>query len=80
MRCEWKTENALKFYIGVPVTMNHLRLSKWIKTITTRNQESEMRELPACEIRRFMIAWRYENERESRWEDLQCIRGFRLQN
>ena len=25
--------------------------------------------LPACNIRRFMVVWRYENERESRWED-----------
>ena len=24
---------------------------------------------PACKIRRFMVVWRYENGRESRWED-----------
>lgn len=23
----------------------------------------------ACKIRRFMVVWRYENRRESRWED-----------
>ena len=28
-----------------------------------------MRLLPACKIRRFMVVWRYENRRESRWED-----------
>jgi hypothetical protein len=32
-------------------------------------RDSKMRWLPGCKIRRFMVVWRYENGRESRWED-----------
>ena len=37
--------------------------------VKKNGRESEMRWLPACKIRRFMVVWRYENRRESRWED-----------
>ena len=49
------------------------RYSRCKKAITETGRDSEMRDamrlLPACKIRRFMVVWRYENERESRWED-----------
>ncbi len=49
--------------------MLKMRYGRCEKTITARSRDSEIRWLPACKIRRFMIVWRYENERESRWED-----------
>ena len=45
------------------------RYSRCKKAIKETGRESEMRWLPACKIRRFMVVWRYENRRESRWED-----------
>jgi hypothetical protein len=46
-----------------------MRYSRCEKAITETGRDSEMRWLPACKIRRFMVVWRYENRRESRWED-----------
>ena len=48
-----------------------MRYERCEKTIEERSWDSERYWLPACKIRRFMVVWRYENERESRWEDWQ---------
>jgi hypothetical protein len=46
-----------------------MRYSRCKKAIMETDRESDLLWLPACKIRRFMIVWRYENRRESRWED-----------
>jgi hypothetical protein len=49
--------------------LDELKYGRCEKVIMETGWESEMRWLPAYKIRRFMVGWRCENERESRWED-----------
>ena len=50
-----------------------MKYSRCKKAITETGRDSEMRDamrvVPACKIGGFMVVWRYENRRESKWED-----------